>query len=143
MAYKDQDKKKANAKKHNAKHYANRTPAQKLVDLERARAYGLKNKAAQSALKRNWRLKTKYGITREEYDSMLQSQNNSCAICKSNSPGSPAGWHIDHCHTTGKVRGILCACCNVMLGLAKDNEYTLFEAMAYLLTHRGAPNVGR
>jgi len=137
MAYKDEEKKKANAKKHNAKRYANRTPEQKLADLERARIYRLNNKAAQSVRKRDWRLKIKYGITREDFDSMLKAQNNTCAICKSDAPGSPLGWHIDHCHSTGKVRGILCACCNVMLGQAKDNEQTLTSAIAYLLQHKG------
>ena len=143
MAYKDEEKRKANARKHNYKHYVNRTPAQKQADLDRAAKYRKDNKELLAERRRARRLSIKYGMTPEQYAASFESQGRCCSICKADKPGSKSGWHVDHCHATGKVRGILCACCNVMLGQAKDNEYTLFEAIAYLLKHRGVDNVGR
>ena len=79
------------------------------------------------------RLKLKYGISLEQYDALLAAQNNSCAICgsdKANSTG--ARFHVDHCHTTGKVRGLLCYKCNSVLGYANDDQRILAKAMLYL-----------
>lgn len=60
---------------------------------------------------------TKYGITKEYYDTILIKQNGVCAICKKFRLRTiDRRMHIDHCHTTGKVRGILCSVCNTMLG---------------------------
>jgi len=140
MAYKDPVKKKANAKKHNEKYYANRTDAQKQADLERGRKYREENRELLIERRRIRRLELKYGLTPEQYAALFDTQGRCCSICKSPTPGRKSEWHVDHCHASGKVRGILCACCNVMLGQAKDNEYTLFEAIAYLLKHRGVAN---
>ena len=68
----------------------------------------------------------KYGITIEDYEKLLVSQNGVCAICS----GEPdTRWKIlavDHCHKTGKVRGLLCMTCNTMIGrLEKRMEETL------------------
>jgi hypothetical protein len=76
---------------------------------------------------RNWRLKTKYGLTRESYNAMLTAQNGGCAICK-----QVLTMHVDHCHSTGLVRGLLCVNCNRMLGYAKDRPELLTRAAAYL-----------
>lgn len=72
-------------------------------------------------------LKSKYGITVEQRDELLESQGNCCAICKSIDPG-PKGWHTDHCHKTGRVRGILCNGCNVGLGHFKESVAVLNAA---------------
>jgi hypothetical protein len=85
-------------------------------------------------------LKRKYGITPEEKAAMVLSQGG-CGICKTDAPG-PSDWHVDHCHNTGRVRGILCNRCNLMLGHARDNTTTLSAAIDYLqrdLTQRGNP----
>jgi len=80
---------------------------------------------------RDWRLLKEFGITQEQYDTMLTSQNNSCAICsRANFTGY--NWHVDHCHTTGKVRGLLCSKCNQGLGLFEDNLTSLRKAIEYL-----------
>lgn len=73
-------------------------------------------------------LKHKYNITTEEYDKMLAEQDYRCAICK----GSLEMDRIDHCHKTGKVRGILCNDCNLGLGLFRDNKDYLKSAIEYL-----------
>lgn len=78
----------------------------------------------------------KYGITVEEYRSMLVSRNNLCAICiqpeKRMLGDEPQRLSIDHCHTTGKVRGLLCSQCNSLLGLAGDDINRLTRAIQYL-----------
>ena len=77
-----------------------------------------------------WRLKNRYGLSLEEYAAMLLAQNNHCAICDANfSIEVP---YVDHNHSTGKVRGILCATCNMGLGSYKDNVILLEKAISYL-----------
>ena len=82
-------------------------------------------------------LKRIYGLTLEQRDELFAKQNYCCAVCKITEPGSTKGWHMDHCHDTKRVRGILCNHCNLMLGYAKDNKLTLANAIAYL---HGATN---
>lgn len=74
-------------------------------------------------------LKTRYGITEEEYDLMSANQNNSCAICKQK---SEINLSVDHCHKTGIIRGLLCRNCNLALGYLKDDRNRIKEAMKYL-----------
>lgn len=74
----------------------------------------------------------KYGITLEQRDQMLADQDGKCAICRTDSPPTVSGWHVDHCHAANEVRGILCQHCNNMLGMAKDNIAILERAIAYL-----------
>ena len=71
----------------------------------------------------------RYGITQEDFNKMLVDQNNSCAICK-----KEIGWEaaVDHCHTTNKIRGLLCRKCNLGLGAFKDNIETIRKAIAYV-----------
>ncbi len=58
-----------------------------------------------------WR---QYGITLAQYDEMLTRQGGTCAICKK--PPKVKRLHVDHCHSTGRVRGLLCGSCNGRLG---------------------------
>jgi hypothetical protein len=83
---------------------------------------------------RNFRndLKWYYGITIEEYENLLISQNHKCAICGADKPGGRGRWHIDHNHETQQVRGILCHKCNVGLGHFNDNTNLLHKALNYL-----------
>lgn len=75
----------------------------------------------------------RYGLTEEDFNAMLAAQNGACAICKSTDPQDRWGrFHVDHCHTTGKVRGLLCSHCNTGLGKFYDNTETLAEAIRYL-----------
>lgn len=71
----------------------------------------------------------KYGITSPELLSMLEDQNNCCAICGIQFARTPA---IDHCHNTGKVRGLLCGNCNAGIGMLGDDPEILSKAIAYL-----------
>jgi hypothetical protein len=76
-------------------------------------------------------LKRKYGLTIEERDAMLKAQGG-CASCGATEPGGKNGWHVDHCHITGIVRGILCHQCNVALGQVNDSLEHLHKLIAYL-----------
>jgi hypothetical protein len=83
-----------------------------------------KNRAAQ--------LKHKYGLSTVQYNQLLQSQNGCCGICGTNAPTGIGTWHVDHCHTSGQVRGLLCSKCNHALGLLNDDRTILLKAIDYL-----------
>ena len=80
---------------------------------------------------RHW-LKKFYGLTEGQWDEMFKAQGRVCACCGSDDPKGVNGWNTDHCHDTGRVRGILCRTCNSMLGMAKDNPETLAQGIEYL-----------
>jgi hypothetical protein len=66
---------------------------------------------------------------------MWLMQGEGCALCGTDSPermSRGSGFVVDHCHSSGVVRGILCNPCNMMLGKAKDNTNTLQNAITYL-----------
>lgn len=73
-----------------------------------------------------------YGITSEQADSLFESQNKTCAICKADSPGGRGAWHLDHDHVTSAIRGFLCHVCNAGLGFFKDDPLRLELAALYL-----------
>jgi hypothetical protein len=82
----------------------------------------------------NLDLMTAYGITVDQYEEMLNSQNGSCAICgKDNSQHKrKKRLFVDHCHKTGKVRGLLCCACNFGLGSFSDDPELCIKASEYL-----------
>jgi len=74
-----------------------------------------------------------YGLTEQSYQRMRVAQDFKCKICGLPELDSPKKkLHIDHCHTTGKVRGLLCSQCNVSLGLVKESKETLLKMIKYL-----------
>jgi len=77
-------------------------------------------------------IRKKYGITLDEYNVMLKAQDNKCAICNNEDEVKGRKLAIDHCHTTGSVRGLLCGKCNRALGLFYDNRELLHNAIQYL-----------
>lgn len=84
---------------------------------------------------RHWQLRKQYGITVEQYDAMLAAQGGGCAICGDPPDGvGRAGvrLHVDHCHATNRVRGLLCNSCNNGLGRFRDRPELLRAAAAYL-----------
>lgn len=78
------------------------------------------------------RMKRDYGITLDEHEALLAKQNGKCAICRTDDPGRGKRWNVDHCHTSGEIRGLLCVGCNFLLGHAKDNVEVLIAAAVYL-----------
>lgn len=100
---------------------------------ERYREYRRRPEQAERA--RAYRNQKKYGLLPGDREAIFAAQFGVCAICGGSDSGSRRGWHIDHCHASGKVRGILCHHCNAMLGNAKDNSATLEAAIRYLHKH--------
>ena len=80
-------------------------------------------------------LRYRYGITLEVFSQMLAAQEGACAICRTTDFGK-AGPCVDHDHETEANRGLLCARCNMFLGLAKENPQTLLNAINYLEQYR-------
>lgn len=85
----------------------------------------------------NWKteIRYRYGMTVEDYEALENAQNKKCAICGSESTNnSRAGKRlfVDHCHTTDKIRGLLCSTCNHGLGQFKDSVEVLQSAIDYL-----------
>src|SRR6267154_2260894 len=80
----------------------------------------------------NSRLKSKYGITLEQYQNLLKEQKFSCAICNKTPKQEGKSLAVDHCHKTNKVRGLLCLDCNTAIGRFKEDRRLFEKAMVYL-----------
>lgn len=89
------------------------------------------------ASKKN-RLRTRYGLTLEEFDARLLAQGGGCAICGIKKNQLARDFHVDHNHETGQVRGLLCFACNTGIGKLGDDPDLLEAAAAYLRLHSGA-----
>jgi hypothetical protein len=76
----------------------------------------------------------RYGVTREQYAEMLRQQGGGCAICGGTDLGKRSGYRlsIDHCHGTNRIRGLLCATCNLAIGYLRDDPELCRQAAAYL-----------
>jgi hypothetical protein len=80
----------------------------------------------------DYEVKHKFGLTSQDYENLLKSQNNCCAICKSHKDTFSKRLSVDHCHNTLKIRGLLCQSCNMALGLLKDSISNLDSAINYI-----------
>jgi hypothetical protein len=98
-------------------------------------------KTCYSIHRREQILKDKYNISIEDYENLLIDQLGVCAICHKreatiNTTGNAIRLAVDHCHKTGKIRGLLCSNCNTALGKFKDDISLLAKAIAYLTSHQ-------
>ena len=114
MPYKDPAKNKASMKAYYEK---NRTAILKKQKEDRT-----------PEKKRATHLKGKYGITLEQYNEMHQAQDDCCKICNNKTDKLV----VDHCHTTGEIRGLLCSTCNSAIGLLKEDPKVISNAIEYL-----------
>jgi hypothetical protein len=80
-------------------------------------------------------LKRNYGLTIEQYQAKLDAQGGVCAVCAKPDPVPRRRLAVDHCHDTGRVRGLLCGLCNSAIGKFKDDPKMLDKAAAYLRAH--------
>jgi hypothetical protein len=100
-------------------------------DLESARAKNnvrvRKWRAANPEKSRAQDRRKRYALTSAAYDALLRDQGGRCAICAAANPGC-----VDHCHATGRVRGLLCRSCNIGLGNFRDDVERLRAAARYL-----------
>lgn len=94
---------------------------------------GFKRKHPVNMTNRERQLKCRYGINLDEYNDMLLRQGGGCAIChaKSAYKSNTKPLFVDHCHKTGRVRGLLCNRCNNMISGLEDSE-TRFRAIQYI-----------
>ena len=77
-------------------------------------------------------IESKYKISQDTYNKMLEQQGDRCAICGTPTSYLQRSLAVDHNHKTGLVRGLLCSACNGMLGLAKDDRWILLRGIEYL-----------
>lgn len=88
------------------------------------------NKYITSDKGKNTTLKNRYGMTLEEYRKMYEKQNGKCLICE-----KEGKLDVDHNHSTGEIRGLLCNACNRGIGFLKDSPINLLRGYNYLLTN--------
>lgn len=92
---------------------------------------------------KDYKLKVRYNISSDDYNLMFQKQNGKCDICGNseiavhNFTKRNQSLAVDHCHKTGKVRGLLCQDCNRGIGQFYDDVNRLENAIKYLLKHNG------
>jgi hypothetical protein len=92
------------------------------------REWRSQNKEKHAASAKYSKIRNKYGLSREEYDSLMEQSH--CGICDADlTERKPA---LDHCHATGKIRGVLCSQCNTGLGMFHNNPEALRRAAEYL-----------
>ena len=116
MPYKDKEKQRQYNKEYSEK------------NKQYYKDYRAENPEKFAQYRKTWNLKNKYNLTPEEHQALLESTNNSCTICKS----TDLPLVVDHCHTTGDVRGVLCNFCNTGLGHFRDDPKRLSNAIEYL-----------
>lgn len=118
------------------KHYQRLSEALKKYkrdNPEKIRAARNKSAKANPDTHYDYMLKKSYGLSKKDYEQMLADQDGKCAICgKTESTGRSGKLHVDHCHTTGMVRGLLCCNCNQGIGRFLDDPKLLISAAAYL-----------
>lgn len=85
-------------------------------------------------------MKTTYGLSADDYHAMLMAQGNKCAICARSFGDDPRSRkdlpHVDHSHSTGRVRALLCVRCNQGIGLLREDADLLRSAITYLERHK-------
>ena len=100
--------------------------------LQRVKTYRKNNVDKVKASNRNTKLKRAYGITQEQFFEMSIKQEHKCACC-----GRETKLVVDHCHTTGKVRELLCNNCNTALGLLNEDNTIIQSLSNYIRKHHG------
>jgi len=108
----------------------------KAYNLARVKRWEIANKEQRNKKRLINSRKHDYGVTEEQYNEMLASQDNKCAICKNEETAMKNGrvlpLAVDHDHKTGLIRGLVCLRCNHGLGAFKDDIVRLESAINYL-----------
>lgn len=100
---------------------------EKFLIRQYSKKYRDNNKEERSKSIKKYELKSKYNLSLDDYETLLKKQNEVCAICKESFV-----LHVDHCHETGLVRGLLCRSCNLGLGFFKDKPELFDAAKEYI-----------
>lgn len=128
--YKDNDKHKARQLEYRKARWVEDSEYRECMK-DKNKVFSIADNLANPAKRKNKHLK-KYGITIEDYHEMFKKQEGRCRICKKHQSEEKVALSVDHCHTTGKVRGLLCMGCNTAIGSFKDNLELLTAAIEYL-----------
>jgi hypothetical protein len=108
----------------------------KACQAEAARNWYRKNPERAAATQRRRKLQRGYDLTPEQYEALLATQGGVCAICgrpeRVAREGKPVRLAVDHCHTTGAIRGLLCTSCNRALGLFGEDVHLMEACVQYL-----------
>lgn len=88
-------------------------------------------RAKRKAQIRRYRLEKLYGLAEADFAALAERQNNSCAICRKHVT-DPSHFHVDHCHASGRVRGLLCGRCNQGIGLFREDPEIMQNAARYV-----------
>ena len=92
---------------------------------------------ARAKYNKDWKLRKRYGITLEQYEAMVEEQGNCCYICGKHRSCQKNDLAVDHCHTTGEVRKLLCVRCNAILGeIHEFDSDRLDRLLDYIEEHR-------
>ena len=141
----DEERKIAQERRKESKKRADKKYREKNIEIVRERSrqrYQNNPIVRETALNRRkknkektkfYDIQKKYDLSKEEYCQMLEKQKHSCAICLTHVENiEKKTLCVDHCHKTGKVRGLLCGPCNRALGLFCDDKKTLLSSIKYL-----------
>lgn len=113
-----------------ARRRAERPEEHRLRDKAKSRAYREAHKGQMGTTWRRYQRKFLYGLSHEEFEQLLEKQGGACPGCDAALIETTAC--VDHCHKTGRVRGLLCRKCNLSAGHANDDPDTLRRLAAYL-----------
>jgi hypothetical protein len=119
----------------NPERFRELTKAYHLTNAEKMRATSAawyaanKDRAAETSRRAKLR---RYGLTPQAYAMLLAKQHYRCAICPAMHGTGKKALHVDHCHRTNGIRGLLCHSCNAAMGLLKDDPTILAAALQYL-----------
>lgn len=120
----------------NRKYMARIRAEQPFTQGEREREYARRRREEKPDTIRGYDLKAKYGMTMGDLLAMRASQDGKCAICvRVMRTVGPSGFdreYVDHCHATGRVRGLLCGRCNTSIGHFNDDPVLLMAAARYV-----------
>lgn len=112
--------------------------------VEAIRVYQSKYRAANREVLRDKERHRQFGLTKQDYAEMFLKQNGVCAICSQPETATRNGrvktLAVDHDHSSGKVRGLLCSDCNTGIGKLKEDRSIFLSAIKYLDMHSGAQN---
>ena len=114
----------------------------KQCQVERSRKWALNNLERHKQAVRNARFKQNFGISLDDYNLMIEAQDGRCAICGNpentidKRTGNTRNLSVDHDHSTGLVRGLICRTCNVGIGFFKDNPSLLRACADYIERHK-------
>lgn len=132
MPYKDPEQARLNQVRYRVRH-RDAIKTRRAGQNDKIRADARARYAADPEKARNSELWRRYKIHSADYERMLVDQQGKCKICGTSEFHGPGKRpHIDHDHTTGAVRGLLCVRCNVLIGMARENPEVFRKALQYL-----------